>query len=214
MAELGRPRQFDRDEALIKAMRVFWLRGYEGTSMQDLTEAMGVNRPSLYATFGCKEELFREAVALYDRTEGAQVTASLDDAPSAREAVETMLRVNARAYTAPGNPRGCMIVLSSLLGAPENETVRAFLAENRLVQERALRKRLARGVTDGDLSKTANITQLAAFYTTVLEGLSIQARDGASDEKLSSIVDAAMLAWPRNNGKSSKARAEGVRRKA
>src|SRR3546814_2583306 len=134
-------------------MRVFWLRGYEGTSMQDLTEAMGVNKPRLYSTFCCKEELFREAVTLYDRTEGTQVTASLDDAPSARKAVEGMLRANGQAYTVPGNPRGCMIVLSSLLGAPENETVRAFLADNRLAGERALKARLERGVTDGDLSR-------------------------------------------------------------
>ena len=196
VAERGRPRQFDRDDALGRAMRVFWARGYEGTSVQDLTAAMGVNKPSLYATFGCKEELFREAVELYDRTEGAAVTASLNDAPTAREAVEAMLRANARAYTAEETPRGCMIVLASLLGAPENETVRTFLAANRLAGEQALVTRMERGIIDGDVPRSANVAHLAAFYTTVLEGLSIQARDGASPEKLSAIVDSAMLAWP------------------
>ncbi|WEX76529.1 TetR/AcrR family transcriptional regulator [Sinorhizobium numidicum] len=195
---VGRPRTFDRDSALMEAMRVFWSRGYEGTSIQDLVEAMGVNKPSLYATFGCKEELFREAVELYERTEGLHVTRSLERATSARAAVEEMLRTNAVAYTDAAKPRGCMIVLSSLLGAPENEEVRRFLAENRLNGERSLKQRLQRGIAEGDLPPSADVDRLAAFYTTVLEGLSIQARDGASPEKLSSIIDAAMLAWPQS----------------
>lgn len=193
---LGRPRRFNRDAALLAAMRVFWAQGYEGTSIQDLVTAMGVNKPSLYATFGCKEELFQEAVQLYDRLEGRATTESLANAKTTRDAVKAMLDANAHAYTATEGPRGCMIVLSALLGTPDNQPVRAFLAQNRLEGELALQSRLARGVKDGDLPPSANVAQLAAFYTTVLEGLSIQARDGASPKKLKSIIDAAMLAWP------------------
>lgn len=194
--KIGRPRAFDRDTALLAAMRTFWTQGYEGTSVQDLAAAMGVNKPSLYATFGCKEEIFREAVELYDRVEGKATSQSLKKPGTAREAVESMLRSNARAYVVEEGPRGCMIVLSSLLGAPENESVRAFLADNRLQGEATLRERLAQGMAEGDLAVSADLDQLAAFYTTVLEGLSIQARDGASIEKLNIIIDAAMLAWP------------------
>ncbi|NGT13159.1 TetR/AcrR family transcriptional regulator [Achromobacter insolitus] len=194
--KIGRPREFDRDAALLAAMRTFWTQGYEGTSIQDLVAAMGVNKPSLYSTFGCKEEIFREAVELYDRIEGRATSQSLAKAGTAREAVETMLRANARAYVVEEGPRGCMIVLSSLLGAPENESVRAFLADNRLNGETMLRDRLAQGIAAGDLDSSADVGQLAAFYTTVLEGLSIQARDGASVDKLNMIIDAAMLAWP------------------
>lgn len=193
---IGRPRGFDRDEALLAAMRIFWSQGYEGTSIQDLVTAMGVNKPSLYSTFGCKEEIFQEAVELYDRLEGQATSQSLMNARTAREAVENMLRANARAYTVSEGPRGCMVVLSSLLGTPENEAVRSFLAKNRLDGEEVLKARLIRGVTDGDLAHSANLDQLASFYTTLLEGLSIQARDGASIEKLNMIIDAAMLAWP------------------
>ncbi len=131
---------------------------------------MGVNKPSLYATFGCKEEIFREAVELYDRVEGKATSQSLKKAGTAREAVESMLRSNARAYVVEEGPRGCMIVLSSLLGAPENESVRAFLADNRLQGEATLRERLAQGIAEGDLAASADLDQLAAFYTTVLEG--------------------------------------------
>ena len=95
--KIGRPRAFDRDTALLAAMRTFWTQGYEGTSVQDLAAAMGVNKPSLYATFGCKEEIFREAVELYDRVEGKATSQSLKKAGTAREAVESMLRSNARA---------------------------------------------------------------------------------------------------------------------
>ncbi|CAB3851023.1 TetR/AcrR family transcriptional regulator [Achromobacter sp. ACM03] len=194
--KIGRPKAFDKDRALLAAMRTFWAQGYEGTSIQDLVSATGVNKPSLYATFGCKEEIFRQAVELYDRVEGRATAQSLSAARTAREAVETMLRSNARAYAVNEGPRGCMIVLSSLLGAPENESVRAFLAANREEGESTLRERLAQGIAEGDLAPSADVRQLAAFYTTVLEGLSIQARDGAGAKKLNMIIDAAMLAWP------------------
>jgi AcrR family transcriptional regulator len=116
MSVRGRPRGFDRSEALRKAMIVFWERGYEGASLESLTAAMGISRPSLYAAFGCKEMLFREAVELYEKAEGSVTDRALDNATSARAAIEAMLRCNIDTYADPRTPAGCMIVLSSALG--------------------------------------------------------------------------------------------------
>jgi len=195
MTKRGRPREFDRAVALRRAMEVFWERGYEGTSVGDLTAAMGINRPSLYAAFGSKEALFREAVELYNRLEGEAVERALHEAPTAREAVEGMLRVNADAYVEPTTPRGCMIVLSATVGTPEAQAVRDFLAAHRQSSHEALRNRLERGVAEGDVPAGTDTEGLATFYTTILQGLSIQARDGASRETLHGIVDRAMAAW-------------------
>lgn len=195
MSERGRPREFDRAQALRRAMEVFWQRGYEGASLGDLTAAMGINRPSLYAAFGCKEALFREAVALYDAVEGASTERALNEQPTSRAAVEAMLRDNADAYVASGNPPGCMIVLSALLGTQENQAVRDFLAQSRRRGQDALRRRLERSVAEGELPAGTDVGAVAAFYTTVLQGLSIQARDGASRAALRAIVDGALAAW-------------------
>lgn len=195
MTERGRPRGFDRAEALRRAMRLFWARGYEGTSIGDLTETLGIGKPSLYAAFGSKEALFREAVELYDAEEGAPIQEALDAAPTARSAVEAALRHNARAYASADSPRGCMTVLSSLLGTPENEAVRQFLCENRRAGEDALRQRIERGMAEGDVPAQADAARIAAFYTTVTQGLSVQALDGASQADLDAIVDSAMAAW-------------------
>ncbi len=195
MAERGRPRQFDRTEALRRAMTVFWTRGYEGASLDDLTTAMGINKPSLYAAFGCKEALFREAIDYYDATESAPVQRALDEAPTAREGIAAALRYNARAYVRPRKPRGCMVVLSSLLGATENAAVRQFLARSRHAGEAAMRQRVERGIAEGDVPAGSDAAVIAAFYTTVTQGLSIQARDGASAQALCAIVDGAMQAW-------------------
>ncbi|WP_438021625.1 TetR/AcrR family transcriptional regulator [Sorangium sp. So ce315] len=195
MAGRGRPRSFDRAAALRRAMEVFWERGYEGTSLSDLTAAMGINSPSLYAAFGCKEALFREAVALYTEVEGAATSRAMAAQPTARGAVEAMLRSNAEAYVCPGKPSGCMIVLAATLGTPESEGVRSYLAEVRRSAQGELQRRLERGVAEGDVPAGTDTAALAAFYTTVLNGLSLQARDGASREALQAIVDCAMAAW-------------------
>jgi len=196
VASRGRPRRFDRAAALRRAMEVFWERGYEGTSVSDLTAVMGINAPSLYAAFGSKEALFREAVALYDATEGSATGDALRDEPTARAAIEGVLRRNAAAFADPATPSGCMIVLAATNCTPANDGVRDFLAEWRRNDEAAFADRLARGVTAGELPTGTDTRALAAFYTAVLHGLAIQARDGASHATLDAVVDHAMTAWP------------------
>ncbi|WP_369200513.1 TetR/AcrR family transcriptional regulator [Streptomyces sp. PU-14G] len=191
----GRPRAFDRDAALGQAMRVFWERGYEAASLAELTEAMGIRPPSLYAAFGSKEQLFREAVELYGRTEGGVTARALDEAATAREAIGETLRGNALVYTEPGSPTGCMIVLAATNCAPEHEAVRSLLCDDRRAMERSLRDRMDRGVAEGDVPAGTDTRALAAFYATVLFGLSVQSRDGASRDDLLAVVDAAMASW-------------------
>lgn len=198
MTAKGRPRAFDRQEALAAAMHVFWERGYEGTSLADLTREMGINPPSLYGAFGNKEALFAEALALYEAKEAEVITRLLNSAPTAREAIEATLRYNAEVYVEEGRPRGCMIVLSSLVGTPQSETVRRLLAERRRAGEDELRERIQRGQAEGDVPADADAAHLAAFYTTVLQGMSITARDGASRAELARIVTTAMDCWPRH----------------
>lgn len=195
MAERGRPRAFDRNEALHRAMHLFWTRGYEGASVSDLAEVMGINKPSLYAAFGCKEELFRAAISLYEKEEGAPVGEALEAGRTARCAIEAALRSNARNLSNPDNPRGCMLVVAALAGPAEDNPVCRFLSDNRRRSTQNFRRRVARGIAEGDVPATADPDRIAAFYTAVLHGLSIQARDGAAAETLEHVVDCAMAAW-------------------
>ncbi|MFI6866718.1 TetR/AcrR family transcriptional regulator [Nocardia sp. NPDC050406] len=196
MAERGRPRAFDRDEALRRAMEVFWEHGFECTSMSDLTGAMGINSPSLYAAFGGKEALFREAIELYGRTDGSLTARALREEPTARASIEAMLRDNALVYTAEDKPHGCMVVLAGSSYTTRNTAIRDFLVEMRKGTTEDIRRRLERGVAEGDLPAETDTAALASFYTTVLYGLSIQARDGASLEELGRSIDTALSAWP------------------
>jgi AcrR family transcriptional regulator len=195
MAERGRPRSFDRAAALHRAMEVFWARGYDGASMTDLTAAMGINSPSLYAAFGCKEALFREALELYEAGEGGSASRSLEEAPTARAGIEAMLRENAAAYTASDRPPGCMIVLASVVGIPASPEIRDHLqaAGRRSVAQ--IKSRLDRGMAEGDVPKGADTGTIAAYFATVLNGLTIQARNGADCPALQAVVDSALVGW-------------------
>jgi AcrR family transcriptional regulator len=176
-------------------MYVFWELGYECASMTDLTTAMGIGSPSLYAAFGDKEALFREAVALYGATFGGMAARALTEQPTAREAVEAMLRDNAESYVLPEHPTGCMIVLAATNYTPGNQGIRDFLTEMRRSSQESLRDRLRQGVTNGELPPDTGVDGMAAFYITVLNGLSIQARDGAKAGELTAVVNGAMAAW-------------------
>ncbi|KRC69296.1 HTH-type transcriptional repressor ComR [compost metagenome] len=195
MAERGRPRSFDRAQALQKAMEVFWSKGYEGASLTDLTVAMGINSPSLYGAFGSKESLFREAVELYRDTEGGSARRALLAGPSARDAIQAMLLASAERFTAPGAPPGCMIVLGAPAGSVNHASVGDFLGDHRREMQSRILARLHAGASQGELPAGADLKSLAAFYATVLHGMSIQARDGATRKTLQAVARQAMCAW-------------------
>ncbi|ULE33205.1 TetR/AcrR family transcriptional regulator [Mycobacterium sp. IDR2000157661] len=195
MAQRGRPRAFDRGTALHQAMEVFWEHGYEGASISDLTSAMGINSPSLYAAFGSKEELFREATAHYNETLGATAAHELREQPTARQAIAAVLRHHAVVFCDSDNPRGCMIVLSATTCTERTRSVHEHLAGLRMELEKDFADRIARGVADGDVPPGADVAAIAAFYNTINHGMAIQARDGADSAKLSAIAEAAIAAW-------------------
>ncbi|MEU6432333.1 TetR/AcrR family transcriptional regulator [Microbispora sp. NPDC046973] len=196
MATRGRPRTFDPDTALRTALDLFWERGYEGTSINDLATAMGIASASIYACFGSKEDLFRKVMALYGTTSGEPPRRALREQPTARAAVHAMLRATADEITRPDAPHYCMLVLAAPTGAVENHTVREFLADLRRDMLATIEDRLARGVADGDLTvPPAGLDAVARYYATVVQGLSVQARDGATRTELEAVITCAMAAW-------------------
>jgi AcrR family transcriptional regulator len=196
MATRGRPRTFDPDIALGRALDVFWERGYEGTSLSDLAEAMGIKSASIYACFGSKENLFRQVMALYGATAGEPPRRALREEPTAQAAIHAMLQATADQITQPDHPHYCMLILAAPTGAIENHAVRQFLADGRHGQYAEIKARLSRGVTDGDLLAPAvGLDAMARYYATVVQGLSIQARDGATRADLEAVITCAMAAW-------------------
>lgn len=191
---MGRPRTFDVDKALDSALMVFWKKGYEGTTLPDLTEAMGINRPSLYAAFGNKENLFRKALDRYSE-KGAFFYEALEE-PTARAVVEKLLFGVADIMTEPGNPRGCLAVQGALACGEEADPIRQELIARRAEKEKAMRDRFKRAKKEGDLSADADPAALARYVSTIGYGMSVHAAGGATRKDLRKVVEIALSCWP------------------
>jgi AcrR family transcriptional regulator len=191
---LGRPREFDVDTALDLALQVFWRKGYEGASMSDLTEAMGITKPSLYAAFGNKEDLFRKALDRYVDGPGGYFQAGLQK-PTAREVVEHILYESANAVTDPENP-GCLAVQGALCCGDAAETIKQELVARRAKGESDLKTRFARAITEGDLPADADAGDLARYISAIMQGMAVQAAGGAARDQLRKLADMAMRSWP------------------
>ena len=187
----GRPREFDREEALRIAKEVFWQRGYQGTSLSDLVAALGIASARIYAAFGSKENLFREAIALYLTEEGAFADAALSQ-PDTRQAVRQLLVNAVEAYTRDDRPHGCMVVLSLTNYGRDNEEIMAWLAGYRRERIEGIIERIRQGVESGELPENTDIQGLGDYVATVFHGISIQARDGVSRVRLLTMTDIAM----------------------
>lgn len=194
-APTGRPRSFDLDKALDAAMQVFWRKGYEGASLSDLTQAMGIKRPSLYAAFGDKQALFRKVLDRYDSGPAAYVHEALQE-PSARAVAERLLQGAAELLSSPGNPHGCLSVQGALACAETANPIRQELISWRAAGEAALRRRFKRAKSERDLPPDSNPGELARYLATLAYGMAVQAASGATRRDLLQVVKTALRAWP------------------
>ncbi|PKH07029.1 TetR/AcrR family transcriptional regulator [Moritella sp. Urea-trap-13] len=192
---VGRPKGFDIDDVLTKALAVFWAKGYEGTSLTDLTQAMGINKPSLYSTFGNKEELFLKVVDLYEQRPCGYFTPALEEA-TGKAVITAMLNGAAKSLSDRSNPQGCMIIQSALTGSDASESVKQALIERRCNHQNALKMRLEAAQQQGDLSTKYSAESLAHYLATIIQGMTIQATNGISPAELQRIADLALSHFP------------------
>jgi AcrR family transcriptional regulator len=192
---LGRPRAFDVNQALERALMVFWRKGYEGASLPELTKAMGINRPSLYAAFGNKEALFKKALDRYAEGPAAFLYEALNE-PSARAVAECLLCGAVELLTNPRNPRGCLMVQGALACGDAAESVRRELCSRRAAGEAAIRKRFEQALADGDLRADSDPADLARYIVTVIRGMAVEAAGGARRKELRKVAEMALRAWP------------------
>jgi len=192
----GRPRTFDRNEALVRALDVFWRRGYEPTSVAELCAAMRINPPSLYAAFGNKAKLFLEAVDYYERVYWDAAWETMVNEADLRQAIGDFFRASARILTSPKVPCGCLVILAAINVAPESHEVIEALKALRQEGRDYFLKRLKRASKDGQLPPRTDLKSLASALNTLLEGMSIQARDGLSRVELERIGRAAVAMLP------------------
>ena len=194
-AAIGRPREFDMNQALDRALEVFWRKGYEGASIGDLTAAMGIKPPSLYAAFGNKEGLFRKALDRYTEWHDGLVNEALA-LPNAKDCIAALLRSTANSLTDKNNPPGCLFV-QGIAGSGEHaKCISDELCARRAENEKAVRERLKRAKTEGDLPKDADPAALARFVATVTQGMAVQAAGGASRAELRRVAETALRAFP------------------
>jgi AcrR family transcriptional regulator len=195
VASVGRPRAFDPEVALEKALEVFWRKGYDGTSLADLTEAMGINKPSLYSTFGNKDQLFLKAIEVYENRPCAFFGPALDE-PTAHQVVKKMLYGAAANFADKSHPQGCVIIQGALSCSETASAVKEALIARRQEFEQRVRDRLARAQAEGDIPATTNVGALARYIGTVIQGMAIQANNGATPEELTEVADLALSAMP------------------
>jgi AcrR family transcriptional regulator len=193
----GRPAVFDRGRALQEAMKLFWERGYEGTSFDELISAMGISASSFYNSFGSKEALYCETTQSYLEWAGQWFFAILNDpSTDTKTAFALLFAATAEEFTRGDHPLGCMISLAGTHCPPGMKGIRDMMAEHRAFSESAMAARIRKGVADGDVPEDTDCDMLAAFYSSLARGLAVQARDGASRAKLAEIGRLAMRAWP------------------
>ena len=195
LAIMGRPREFDVNDALDRAIEVFWRNGYEGSSVAELTEAMGVSPPSLYAAFGNKEGLFRRALDRYIEKHGAYWDKAVAE-PTARGMAEQLLRGCADFLAQKNNPPGCMFARSAASCGEGADTIRQELTARRAEGEAKVRKRLERAKAAGELPRDQSPTDLAHYLMTMMDGMAARAACGASREELRKVAELALRAWP------------------
>ncbi|MHA6720458.1 TetR/AcrR family transcriptional regulator [Sphingomonas sp. RS6] len=194
-APKGRPREFCVDQALTAALRVFWSKGYEGASLNDLTEAMGITRPSLYAAFGNKEALFRKALDLYEREKLDYMSKALE-APTARGVAERLLHGALEMQLSSCDPKGCMGVINSMACGAEAESIRAEVIARGAVAKKALVERFERARAEGDLPADSDPKAVTSYLLAILQGLAVQAGAGATCQDLQGLITVSLSMWP------------------
>ena len=191
----GRPRSFDRDNALRAVLLLFWKHGFDGTSYTELTAATGMSKPTIYAAFGDKIELFRKAMVLYAE-QSLEVYQRALAQPTAREAVEACLRLARGLHAQADEPQVCFLVQGALTGSADTQELRDEVSSLQRQATQLLQKRLEQGKRKGEFTSTANTRVMAEYFTSVVTGLSVQAATGASRRDLSQVVEMAMASWP------------------